>query len=1024
MELTIAFSIDDTYLAIFGTILAVVSVAVLSWIVAPDYEEAFFPIEEHDLDEVAEPTTAALVANGGTESPAGRLSISPPHVAFSFAPNLPVAPQAGPTAPNPPAPGPGIFTVAVPVTTISVAPIAPPPSQLARARQIIAEQHGEIGDLRRQVDSLSSSLGASARMRNALSARLTAQQQAQAVPTIPARLYNTTGTQTEIPPVTEQAVAETPSEQPVNTTHDSATQTEGPTYNDATTETIDDVPVTRDDVTVLSNADLTQWQDTQIAAQDQIEALQTRVRELEARIARAGPVTSLPQPHYTGHIASQQRTCDQGHHYTAYSQDDTCLECGPCAFDEDFDNEPAEEAPEQQNAAAADNGSSTNASQAAKPDGKGKGVDTVEHPNYHAPPDVPQQTATTDSRLTRLVRTQGKALRKLRREARMLMIERAAARQTLQATRQNDMRIEAEQQRRRQDQETLRNWLSTTSDVPQAATPVEQTGSLLQQQQPVQGLGITMTPNPAPAAAPSFEADNGMQLDRDDDVKMGSPESQNKAHAPTANEQPEPAAQQGGDGNFQAEQNGDLPALPNAPQGAAPTYEADARMEQGENDDMAIDSPVLPGQAGAQAVNEQAGPPVQQEGDGGNGFPATPNAERATTPVFAPELDMENAWDPNDPPPGNARVPDTPPQAAAPTRMGLPAGGLRLPGLQHGPPVPTANDVAASPRQPVANHNGIPGQYQLPTLQQGPAAPAVPFAPPNNMPPPGNAGTAATAPTSMFGRPAANPNGGQAAPPGLPAPVKRPGGAIPTGLFFGGSSANPPRKDATSNVAQGASDCPINPLQGPGAVSTLQAGGAGPARPVTAQTNIFAAAAALDGLQAPVVNHNGIPGQHALPSLGLLAPGTAPNDVPANPVQPGANNGEPPAPQQQPLGRVFGPQAPAENAGATVPPQFVFAAPNPGLNDRQAAQLEADIERQLAADGDTDAAPAQIPAPPNPQPEFAMGFVPGAGRPVPGRATGPPQRRRLGRGKAKAKEDTLQEALEKDPNAPGDDFEM
>ncbi|KAK5708006.1 hypothetical protein LTR97_000546 [Elasticomyces elasticus] len=73
MELTIAFSIDDTYLAIFGTILAVVSVAVLSWIVAPDYEEAFFPIEEHDLDEVAEPTTAALVANGGTESPAGRL---------------------------------------------------------------------------------------------------------------------------------------------------------------------------------------------------------------------------------------------------------------------------------------------------------------------------------------------------------------------------------------------------------------------------------------------------------------------------------------------------------------------------------------------------------------------------------------------------------------------------------------------------------------------------------------------------------------------------------------------------------------------------------------------------------------------------------------------------------------------------------------------------------------------------------------------------------------------------------------
>ncbi|KAK3621982.1 hypothetical protein LTR56_016806 [Elasticomyces elasticus] len=1002
MELTIAFAIDDTYLAIFGTILAVVSVAVLSWIVAPDYEEAFFPTEEHALDEVAEPTTAALVANGGTESPAGRLSISPPHVAFSFAPNIPVAPQSGPTAPNPAGPGPGIFTVAVPVTTISVAPIAPPPSQLVRARQIIAEQQREIGHLNGEVGRLSSSLGASARMRATLAARLTALQQLQHVPTVPARLYITTGTQTETPPVTEQAVAETPSEQPVNTTHDSATQTERPTYSNAATDARHDVPVTRDDVTVFSNAELRQWQDTHAAAQEQVEALQTRVRELEARLARAGPITSLPPPEYTGHIASEQRTCEQGHHYTAYSQDDTCLECGPCAFDEDFDNEPAEEAPEQQNAAAADNASSTNASQAAKPEGKGKGVDTVEHPNYNAPPAVPQQTATTDSRMTRLMRTQGKALKKLRREARMLMIERAAARQRLQATRQNDMRIEAEQQRRRQDQETLRNWLSTTSDVPQATTSVEQTGALLQQQ-PVQGLGITMTPNPAPAAAPTFEADNGMQLDRDDDVKMGSPESQDEAHAPTANEQPEPAAQQGGDGNFQAEQNLALPAPPNAPQAAAPTHEADNRMEQGGNDDMAIDSPVLPGEAGAPAANEQAGPPVQQAGDGGNGFPAPPNAERATTPVFAPELDMENAWDPNDPPvaapPDIPRVPDTPPQAAAPTSMGLPAGGLRLPGLQHGPLVPTANDVTASPRQPVANHNGIPGQYQLPSLPQWPTAPAVAFATPNNLPPPGNAEAAATAPTTMFGRPAANPNGGQAAPPGLPTPVKRPGGAIPTGLFFGGSSANPPRKDATSNVAHGT-------LQGPGAASTLQAGDAGPARP------------------APAVNHNGIPGQHALPSLGPQAQGAAPNDVPANPVQPGANNGEPPAPQQQPLGRLFGPPAPAENAGATNPPQFVFTAPNPGLSDRQAAQLEADLDRQLAADGDTDAALAQIPAPPNPQPEFAMGFVPGAGRPVPGRATGPPQRRRMGKNKAKAKEDTLQEALERDPNAPGDDFEM
>ncbi|KAK5693179.1 hypothetical protein LTR17_025223, partial [Elasticomyces elasticus] len=896
MELTIAFAVDDTYLAIFGTILAVVSVAVLSWIVAPDYEEAFFPIEEHALDEVAEPTTAAQVANGGTESPAGRLSISPPHVAFSFAPNIPVAPQSGPTAPNPPAPGPGIFTVAVPVTTISVAPIAPPPSQLVRARQIIGEQHGEIGDLRREVDSLSSSLGASARMRATLAARLTALQQLQHVPTIPARLYITTGTQTETPPVTEQAVAETPSEQPVNTTHDSATQTERPTYSNAATDprddvpvTRDDVPVARDDVTVLSNTDLRQWQDTHAAAQEQVEAIQTRVRELEARLARAGPVTSLPPPDYTGHIPSEQRTCDKGHTYTAYSAEDTCLECDACEFDELFDKEPAEEAPEQQSSAAVDNASSTNDAQPAKLEGKGKGVDTVEHPNYHAPPAVPQQTVTTDSRLTRLVRTQGKALMKLRREARMLMIERAAARQRLQATRQNDMRIEAEQQRRRHDQETLRNWLSTTSDVPQATTPVEQTGSLLQQQ-PVRGLGITMTPNPAPAAAPSFEADNGMQLDRDDDVKMGSPESQDKAHAPTANEQPAPAAQQGGDGNFQAEQNDDLPALPNAPQAAAPTYETDARMEQGGNDDMAIDSPVLPGEAGAQAANEQAGPPVQQEGDGGNGFPAPPNAERATTPVFAPELDMENAWDPNDPPvaapPDIPRVPDTPPQAAAPTGMGLPAGGLRLPGLQHGPLVPTANDVTASPRQPVANHNGIPGQYQLPSLPQWPAAPAVAFATPNNLPSPGNAETAATAPTTMFGRPAANPNGGQAAPPGLPAPVKRPGGAIPTGLLFGGSSANPPRKDATSNVAHGTPNRPIKPLQGPGAASTLQAGDAGPARPVTAQTNIFAAAA-LDGVQAPVVNHNGVPGQHALPSLGLLAQGAAPNDVPANPVQPG-----------------------------------------------------------------------------------------------------------------------------------------
>ncbi|KAK5718167.1 hypothetical protein LTR17_015815 [Elasticomyces elasticus] len=1013
MELTIAFSIDDTYLAIFGTILAVVSVAVLSWIVAPDYEEAFFPIEEHDLDEVAEPTTAALVANGGTESPAGRLSISPPHIAFSFAPNIPVAPQSGPTAQNPSAPGPGIFTVAVPVTTISVAPIAPPPSQLVRARQIIAEQQREIGDLHGE--------------------------QLQHVPTVPARLYITTGTQTETPPVTEQAVVETPSEQFVNTTHDSATQTESPTSNDTATETIDDVPeaiddvpetiddvpVTRDDVTVLSNADLRQWQDTQIAAQDQVEALQTRVRELEARLARAGPVASLPPPDYTGHIPSEQRTCDKGHQYTAYSQDDTCLECNPCELDEDFDNEPAEEAPEQQNAAAADNASSTNASQAAKPEGKGKGVDTVEHPNYHALPAEPQQTAPTDSRLTRLVRTQGKALGKLRREARMLMIERATARQRLQATRQNDMRIEAEQQRRRQDQETLRNWLSTTSDVPQATTPVEQTSSLLQQQ-PVQGLGITMTPNPAPAAAPTFEAENGIQLDRDDDVKMGSPESQNEAHAPTANEQPEPAAQQGGDGNFQAEQYGDLPALPNAPQAAAPTYEADDRMEQGGNDDMAMDSPVLPGEAGAPATNEQDGPPVQQAGDGGNGFPAPPNAERATTPVFAAELDMENAWDPNDPPvaapPDIPRVPDTPPQAAAPTGMGLPAGGLRLPGLQHGPLVPTANDVTASPRQPVANHNGIPGQYQLPSLPQWPAAPAVAFATPNLLPP-GNAETAATAPTTMFARPAANPNGGQAAPPGLPAPVKRPGGAIPTGLFFGGSSANPPREDATSNAAHGAPNRPINSLRGPGDASTVQAGGAGPASLVNGRWNMFAAAAALDGIQAPVVNHNGIPGQHALPSLGLLAQGAAPNDVPANPVQPGANNGEPPALQQQPLGRLFGPPAPAENAGATNPPQFVFTAPNPGLSDRQAAQLEADLDRQLAADGDP-AALEQIPAPPNPQPEFAMGFVPGAGRPVPGRATGPPQRRRLGKNKAKAKEDTLQEALEKDPNAPGDDFEM
>ncbi|KAK4895926.1 hypothetical protein LTR27_006097 [Elasticomyces elasticus] len=1007
MELTIAFAVDDTYLAIFGTILAVVSVAVLSWIVAPDYEEAFFPIEE--------PTTAALVANGGTERPAGRLSISPPHVAFSFAPNIPVAPQSGPNAPNPPAPGPGILTVAVPVTTISVAPIAPPPSQLVRARQIIAEQQREIGDLNGEVGRLSSSLGASARMRATLAARLTAQQQAQAVPTIPARLYNTTGTQTEAPPVSEPAEVEAPSEQRINTTHDSATQTESPTSNDTATETIDDVPeaiddvpetiddvpktiddvpetiddvpetiddvpVTRDDVTVLSNADLRQWQDTQIAAQDQVEALQTRVRELEARLGRAGPVTSLPPPDYTGHIPSEQRTCDKGHQYTAYSQDDTCLECNPCELDEDFDNEPA----------AVDNASSTVDSQAAKPEGKGKGVDTVEHPNYHA---VPQQTATWRTRL---------AARVVRQRAVM------SARTTRQRRAKRDAAI-----RLGRVNVAMQQVIMQTDDL---------------QQQPVQGLGITMAPYAPPAAAPTFEADNGMQLDRDDDVKMGSPESQDEAHAPTANEQPEAAAQQGGDGNFQAEQNLALPAPPNAPQAAAPTHEADNRMEQGGNDDMAIDSPVLPGEAGAPAANEQAGPPVQQEGDGGNGFPAPPNAERATTPVFAPELNMENAWDPNDPPvaapPDIPRVPDTPPQAAAPTGMGLPAGGLRLPGLQHGPLTPTANDVTASPRQPVANHNGIPGQYQLPSLPQWPAAPAVAFATPNNLPPPGNSETAATAPTTMFGRPAANPNGGQAAPPGLPAPMKRPGGAIPTGLFFGGSSANPPRKDATSNVAHGTPNRPIKPLQGPGAASTLQAGDAGPARPVTARTNIFAAAAALDGVQAPVVNHNGIPGQHALPSLGPQAQGAAPNDVPANPVQPGANNGEPPASQQQPLGRLFGPPAPAENAGATNPPQFVFTAPNPGLSDRQAAQLEADLDRQLAADGDTDAALAQIPAPPNPQPEFAMGFVPGAGRPVPGRATGPPQRRRLGKNKAKAKEDTLQEALEKDPNAPGDDFEM